>query len=443
MLMTPWRLINRFSRRAMRAGAFALADQSLISGANFITTIVAARVLGPAAFGLFALHYLIMEFVESLQSSLITSPLTTISASKSGDEYPRYISSAAFMQGALAIAGAALFLAVAAVIYWFSAATASMLLALAVAATAFQMQEFARRVLYAEARVGTVLINDGLVHGLRIILLGLLLIGVGVTVERLFLILGIAYLAGTFLGFWSIRDALTLKFDRGVVREHWQFGNWLCASRVLHGVPNYATAALLASVLSIGAYGAYRACVGLVEGATNLPVRALNSVLQPQLARDAQYGPQRVWRIMLPIIVLSGMAFSLFAVPLVVLREPLIGLIFGPEYVPFDSVMVLLALIPLVKLQVTILSNAFLAFRLTKTIFMQSVVGSVVGITLGGITFLLFGLPAAGAISLFAAMASIAWLGRAWRQQLAGDERRTSVPSEVPERMTSTLADKL
>jgi O-antigen/teichoic acid export membrane protein len=404
--------------------------------------IVAARVLGPAAFGLFALHYLIMEFVDSLQSSLITAPLTTISVSKTGDEYPRYVSSTAFMQGALAIAGAAVFLAAAAVIHWFSAATASMLLALTVAATAFQMQEFARRVLYAEARVGAVMINDGLVHGLRLILLGLLLIAVGVTVERLFLILGISYLAGTLLGFWQIRGALTLRFDRGVVREHWQFGNWLCASRVLRGVPNYATAALLSSTLSIGAYGAYRACAGLIEGATNVPVRALNSVLHPQLARDARYGPQRAWRTMLPIILLSGVAFSLFAVPLIVLREPLIGLVFGPEYVPFASVMLLLALIPLVKLQENILTDAFLALRLTRTIFMQSVIGSVVGITLGGITFFLFGLPAAGAISLLGALASVAWLGRAWRQLLAGEEQSASIPPDVPGRLSGRLAEK-
>jgi O-antigen/teichoic acid export membrane protein len=384
-----------------------------------------------------------MEFVESFQQSLITSPLTTISASKSGDEYPRYISSAAFMQGALAIVIAGLFLAAAAVLYWFSAATASMLLALAVAATAFQMQEFARRVLFAEARVGAVLINDGLVHGLRLTLLGLLLIGVGVTVERLFLILGISYLTGTFFGFWQIRGALTLRFDRGVVREHWQFGNWLCASRILRGVPNYATAVLLSSTLSIGAYGAYRACAGLVEGATNLPVRALNSVLHPQLARDAQYGPRRVWRIMLPIIVLSGVAFSLLAVPLIVLREPLIGLVFGPTYVPFASVMLLLALIPLVKLQENILTDAFLAFRLTRTIFIQSFIGSAAGITLGGVTFLLFGLPAAGAISLLGATASVAWLGRAWRQQLATEEKSASVPSEVLGQLSgSRLAEK-
>jgi O-antigen/teichoic acid export membrane protein len=436
------RLLKRYSRRAMRAGAFALSDQSLISGVNFVTTIVAARVLGPAAFGLFALHYLIMEFVESFQSSLITLPLTTISASKTGDAYPRYISSAALMQGALAVAGVAMFLAAAAVIHWFSAATASMLLALAVAATAFQMQEFTRRVLFAEARVGAVMINDGLVHGLRLTLLGLLLIGVGVTVERLFLILGISYLAGTLLGFWQIRGALTLGFDRGVVREHWQFGNWLCASRVLRGVPNYATAALLASTLSVGAYGAYRACAGLVEGATNVPVRALNSVLHPQLARDAQRGRRAIWRTMLPIVILSGVAFSLLAVPLIVLREPLVGLVFGPEYVPFASVMLLLALIPLVKLQENILTDAFLAFGLTRTIFMQAVIGSVVGITLGGITFLLFGLPAAGAVSLLGALASVAWLGRAWRQQLAGEEQSASVPVEVPERLSSRLVEK-
>lgn len=415
-----WSLPRRIPRQAIKAGSLGLADQLVISVVNFLTMVALARILGPAAFGLFALLYTVLGLVESVQISLVTAPHTVISASKHGAEYRRYTSAVAILQGLLAVATGAVFAIVAVIIFQFDSALGSMLLAMTVASVGSQCQNFWRGVLFTESRYGSALINDSLTHGLRLALVAVLWMSIGLTGERFFLIVGATCLAGTALGIWQVRGSLTSAFDafdRNLLREHWQFGNWLCAGRIASEMPQYVTAAVLSSTLSVGAYGAYRAGAQLVNAA-NVPLKALDTLIRPRLARDAQHGPQAVWQTIQPIMLLGTAVFILFAALLVILREPLLSLIFGSEYATYAAVIFLLALQPLGKLLKQVLSSAFLAFRLTRAIFTRSVLGAVVGSSLGSVAIILFGLPAAGAAALLSSGVSILWLGWAWRRHV-------------------------
>ncbi|HUG15039.1 MAG TPA: oligosaccharide flippase family protein [Thermomicrobiales bacterium] len=402
----------------MQAGALSLLDQIVIAGVNFAVTIIVARSLGPAAFGLYVLMYTILLLLETVQSSLVTTPHTVLSAPRSGDEYRAYTTSAAKLQALAAFTSAGLFLAMTLVAAVAASSLVPVFLALSLASASTQCQYFTRRVLYTESRAAQALTNDIVTHGLRLALIVTLVMTAGLTLAGVFAVVGISFVAGALLGVWQIRTSLVRRpgvFDREVAAAHWRFGNWLFAGRLVSHAPRYVTAALLSATLSVSAYGAYRAAVQLIHAA-NIPMAAVDNLLRPRLARDALRGPQAVWRTMFPIMVLGVAALTVFAAFLLAFGGVVMRVVYGPEYSEYADVLLLVALQPVAGLVMAVLTNALVAFGQTRALFIRSALGAVVGSGLGSLAIVLFGLPASGAIPLFTSLTSIVWLAWVWRR---------------------------
>src|SRR5688500_11827853 len=155
-------------------GAWGLADQVLISATNFITMVLLARGLGPESFGEFVLVYTAMLLANGLQNSLIIQPHHVLGATREGADYRDYTASSALAQSVLAILCALLALLAAGVALGWGWPGAALLLALAPAIAAWQFQEFVRRVLYTEARLGEAFVNDLVSYGGQTLAIALL-----------------------------------------------------------------------------------------------------------------------------------------------------------------------------------------------------------------------------------------------------------------------------
>jgi len=57
---------------------WAISDQALVSGTNFLTNVIVARSLGISQFGIFALAWTAMLFFYSLQMALISAPMMSL-----------------------------------------------------------------------------------------------------------------------------------------------------------------------------------------------------------------------------------------------------------------------------------------------------------------------------------------------------------------------------
>ena len=84
----------------MRSHVWALSDQVLISGTNFLTGVFTANALADnkAEFGVFSSIYVVKLFSDIFQSTLITQAHNVIGATKIGRAYQRYTSSTAVAQ---------------------------------------------------------------------------------------------------------------------------------------------------------------------------------------------------------------------------------------------------------------------------------------------------------------------------------------------------------
>lgn len=424
--------VNGTSRQAVRAGSIGIIDQVIISGMSFLVMIVAARELGPGSFGVYALLYTLLLSIQAIQESLITAPFGVLGVSKEGDSYRRYLSSVALLQVGLAIIFAVVLVLAGAVALRFDTAVGWMLMALAFAAAAWQFQELMRRILYTELRFEAVLLNDAVTQVLRFGLLMLLVVTGNVTGDRLFLVLGATWFAGIVVGVWQIRHNLTPNPGRDTLRgagqEHWQFGRWLLVTNGVSYVPWYLTAAIMSSVLTTSAYGAYRAFDQIVNGAY-VPLQALNNILRPRLAREAASGTGVVWRTMLPIMKLGGIGLGIFGLLLIGSQEFLFATVFGAEYVAFTPSMFLLAMTPLALLQKNVLTIALQAFRITRPIFTGAVLSAIVHSVASLAVFPLFGLHAAGAPELLGFCTATAYLGWVWRKHVARERANEQSPA--------------
>ena len=57
---------------------YSLLDQALVSGSNFLSTIIIARILGLHDFGIFATLWIILLFINSLHVSTIVFPMMSL-----------------------------------------------------------------------------------------------------------------------------------------------------------------------------------------------------------------------------------------------------------------------------------------------------------------------------------------------------------------------------
>jgi hypothetical protein len=89
---------------------WALLDQALVSGTNFLMGVLLVRYLGFEQYGLFVLAWMAVQFVMGVQNALIVSPMMSIAPKLSGTRRSGYYAAALRLQ-TLLIALAALLVA--------------------------------------------------------------------------------------------------------------------------------------------------------------------------------------------------------------------------------------------------------------------------------------------------------------------------------------------
>ena len=79
---------------------WAIADQAIVSGANFVTGILVARFIGIEEFGQFALAWILLEITLSIQKSLIIMPMMSIGPKHADSEMPAFFGAVIAQQAA-------------------------------------------------------------------------------------------------------------------------------------------------------------------------------------------------------------------------------------------------------------------------------------------------------------------------------------------------------
>jgi len=252
------RIIALLSRREF----WALADQAVVSIANFLTGILVARLVGLREFGVFSLAWTSVLFVNSIQSASITSPMVSV-----GPILEKQIGScyyaAVLLQQSVYACVASLVVERGVVLsahFWPAWGVRPLALPLAVSVFAYQMQDFMRRYFFATRREKLGFLNDAVSFLPQVLILAVLFRSHGVDSRIALWIMGLTSLAGFVLGLLTFGS---YKIELGAVRaaasRHWLSSKWLVGSAVVQWTSGNFFLPAAAIVLGPAAAGGVRA----------------------------------------------------------------------------------------------------------------------------------------------------------------------------------------
>ena len=339
---------------------WALADQAVVSGSNFVTGILLARFLGPETFGLFVMLNLVMLYVNSFQGALIFTPMISAAPQLTPEKRKPYLRGVFGVQLVLSVGLAALALVLGKAAIEFDLAerlTDGMILALASALLAFQLQDLQRRYYFVQENSRAAFAIDVLSYGGQVTLIALLGLRETLAVDTAFWV--IAGSASTSFAAGCLHSGLRPALDeaRAVLRDGWRTGRDYLVAWQFQWIGTQGVVMIGGAMLGTQAAGAVRAAQNIV-GPFNILFQAMDNVIPVMAARRyTERGlPQLVafiWRIgllgtavLLPVLL----ALAVFA-------EPIVRVLYGAHYADAAGLVVLQAI------------YVFLQFHLRQVLF--------------------------------------------------------------------------
>jgi O-antigen/teichoic acid export membrane protein/thymidylate kinase len=368
----------------INASILAFCDQLLISGTNFITMVLMARGLAsPAAFGVFVLVYSILLFANSLQSALITQPHNVLGTTRSGRDYVIYTSSTAISQIVFVLISAAAVLIAWVVARFAGWHSANILLAMSGTIVAWQLQEFTRRVLYTENRIGSAVIVDTIAYAGQALAITTLWWGGRLTGVSALLAITATSTAATILGIWYLRGSIAPTFEPSAIKGNWHFGKWLAGGYI---VGNWLSSQLLI-FLAAGILGTWAAGVLRMAHTTFGPMRilaqALSTTLPTKLAitldRSGVAGYRRAIKQTFLFVIPT---FAVYCTLVGAFSKSFLLLVFGEAYVEYDFLLKVYAVSAFVGYMCIVFSASLRATQRTREIFLCELCSTLVVVPL-------------------------------------------------------------
>jgi O-antigen/teichoic acid export membrane protein len=376
--------------RWVTKGGFAILDQGLISGSNFLISILLARWLVPAQYGAFSTAFSVFLFLSYVYQSLLSEPQAVFSGSAYRQCLRGYLKALLSIQAVVTVFGLVLLGGSAAIAYAMGKADGfpGALAGVAIASPCILFFWLLRRSYYmnlapARAAMGAfiyfVLTTGGLFFAYRRALISpfsaYLLMAIGALGTGLFLLSQVKKALPP-----DTSDAPTAA---QAWKKHWEYGRWALGVSVVTWIPYYMYYPLVSMFSGMAQAGQLRAVMNL-----SLPLEqsytALSILFLPYAARVCrEKGVSSSGPLVRRITMLFVMGSVVYWAVVIPFKSVAFHLLYGGKY------MELAPLIPYVALGTTLWSAAFgpaillRAIESPDSIFYARIVASVLSLVIG------------------------------------------------------------
>ncbi|HTW57371.1 MAG TPA: hypothetical protein VMD99_04550 [Terriglobales bacterium] len=331
-------------------GGLAILDQGLISGSNFIISILLGRWLMPDQYGAYAVAFGIWIMLSLVYQSLVLEPMGVFGGSTFRSNLRGYVRSLLSIHGVLSVS-----ICAALVLAWAAAhrlgagpATTGALAGIAFASPCLMLFNLARRTFYVElspapAAAGAFVYSAVVLSGLFLVyrrallspLTAFLLIGAGALVTGIVLMIALQRgLSGS-----GPAPAAGEAWHR-----HWRYGRWALASCIAGWLPSYIYFPLLSSFTGMQASGQLKALMNLTMPFEQTKGALLMLVLPfaaGVMAKDGRAGA----RMLGTRLTLLGMAGAIvYWAAIIPLQKPVFHLLYSGKYMDVAYLLPALAL---------------------------------------------------------------------------------------------------
>ncbi|MBI4639269.1 MAG: hypothetical protein HY731_01165 [Candidatus Tectomicrobia bacterium] len=371
-----------------KKGGFAVLDQGLFAGANFLVNILLARWLEPTQYGAFVVAYSVFILLADFHTAVLTEPMLVFGAGKYGDHFPKYLG--LLIYGHWGVTSViALLLGVVALIFWQfgSEILAQALAGLAFASPFILLLWLVRRGFYVRfqphwSATGGVLYMVLILAGMygfyrgnwlspasALAMIGLVSLVVG---------LGLAVLLRPQLRFAGSNPTPGM-----VLADHWRYGRWSTATTASRWVSGNISYMLLPAWVGLKGSAGLRAVMNLI-----MPVLHANTAISvflvplfvKALKAEGKIGLYRFVRLAFILFTMSSVFYWGF---LFLVRHEVLPWLYGGRYVEYADLLILAGLLSFSEGVVGVLGTAFRAMERPDLIFRCYVVSTSVALTLG------------------------------------------------------------
>jgi O-antigen/teichoic acid export membrane protein len=307
-------------------GAWALADQAVVSLGNFGTSVLLAQNLPKVEFGVFILVFGVLQFLHSLHQSLVTYPLSVRGAASDGERLRRLAGSSLLVTLLLALP---LSLGIIAIV---EAEHRPSLLPWALGAMfLWQFQETLRRAIMSHLRHNEAFPGDAISYLFQVGIIWLLASRGMLTLERAFVVIAATSFVALIMHALRLRPALRSADGMpAILREHWSLGRWVLFTSLITVLTVQAmpwTLKLFHGDEQVAEFGVLAQIMGL----SNPIIISIAGLVVPAVAAAAPRGMAAVKRVALAY-GLQGAALLLPYYAAVMILPSFALRVFNPEY---------------------------------------------------------------------------------------------------------------
>ncbi|HVA01742.1 MAG TPA: hypothetical protein VMV34_08815 [Terriglobia bacterium] len=412
----PWSGVRGWSSK----GFLALLDQGLISGVNFLMSILLARRLLPAQYGTYALAFEVFLFLSVVYAALVLEPLSVFGSSVYRKSPREYLGVLLRIHGVMA---AGIFVVLGVSVWVVESVSpgrglAPALAGVAIAAPCVLLFWLARRGFYVElaprqAVLGSLVYFVVVMGGLLIVcrfeilspLVAFLLMAAGAAATAPLMLARLKPL---------LKPGLLAFRTSEVIRRHWGYGRWALGSAVAIWFSGAIFYPLVSGFRGLGDAGALKALMNF-SSPVGQAFAAMSLLSLPYAARihheDGSGGSQRlVWK--LTAIYAGGTAFYWLIV--VLLRHPIVSHLYAGKYSGITGLIPWVAVGSVLRISATAQAVTLRAMHSPALVFVAYVAASAVAVLVGvpctwafGLRGAVFTLVLSSAVALAVALALV------------------------------------
>lgn len=315
-----------FGLTQLARASWTLADQGVVSLGSFAVNILLARNLPQSEYGAFAIIFAALLLLQVINTTLVFYPLT-IRTARAVEQRSKHIHLSLLLlvgglipQSAMIAAGLVAFdedRLIFPALAWFFA---------------WQLQEYLRRVLFAEFRHSVAIVGDSLSYlGQAVGVAGLAAFGM-LDLPKVFLTLAATSVLGALIQSLQVRvDFRSVSATAALAstaKDYWSIGRWSLAGSL-------ATAMRINMLVWLIGFAAGRLQVAEFQAALNI-INVVNPVLVglcnliPQTAaQSATSSISRAWRTTAYYATFGFLPTALYYAFLVVSPAPMLRLLYG------------------------------------------------------------------------------------------------------------------